>query len=81
MALLRSPLPVWMALFTNVFAFSGLPTLLPILTTVGQLVTQGAPSPSVMCITIVRRCGQVNSARTGTPHVRLSRNVTFTTST
>ncbi|HTF42219.1 MAG TPA: lycopene cyclase domain-containing protein [Propionibacteriaceae bacterium] len=25
--------------------------------------------------------GQVNSARTGTPRVRLSRNVTFTTST
>jgi hypothetical protein len=42
MALLRSPLPVWMALFTNVLAFSGLPTLLPIPTTVGQLVTQGA---------------------------------------
>ena len=40
--LLRSPLPVWMALFLNVLAFSGLPTLIPIPTTVGQLVTQGA---------------------------------------
>ena len=43
--------------------------------------TLPAPSPSVMCITIVRRSGQVNSARTGTPQVRLSRNVTSTTST
>ena len=40
--LLRSPLPVWMALFLNVLAFSGLPTLIPIPTTVGQLATQGA---------------------------------------
>ena len=41
-ALLRSPLPVWAALFANVLAFSGLPTLIPIPTTVGQLITQGA---------------------------------------
>jgi hypothetical protein len=41
-ALLRSPLPVWAALFANVLAFSGLPTLIPIPTTIGQLVTQGA---------------------------------------
>jgi hypothetical protein len=40
--LLRSPLPVWMALFLNVLAFSGLPTFIPIPTTVGQLATQGA---------------------------------------
>ena len=40
--MLRSPLPVWAALFLNVLAFSGLPTLIPIPTTVGQLVTQGA---------------------------------------
>jgi hypothetical protein len=40
--LLHSPLPVWMALFLNVLAFSGLPTLIPIPTTVGQLATQGA---------------------------------------
>ena len=39
---LRSPLPVWIALFANVLAFSELPTLLPIPTTVGRLVTQGA---------------------------------------
>jgi len=31
-----------MALFLNVLAFSGLPTLIPIPTTVGQLATQGA---------------------------------------
>jgi O-antigen ligase len=40
--LLRSPLPVWAALFVNVLAFSGLPTLFPIPTTVGQLITQGS---------------------------------------
>ena len=41
-ALLRSPRLVWAALFVNVLAFSGLPTLIPIPTTVGQMVTQGA---------------------------------------
>ena len=41
-ALLPGPLPVWAALFANVLAFSGLPTLVPIPTTVGQLITQGA---------------------------------------
>jgi hypothetical protein len=41
-AFLRSPLPVWAALFANVLAFSGLPTLLPIPTTIGQMVTQCA---------------------------------------
>jgi hypothetical protein len=40
--LLRSPLPAWIALFANVLAFAGLPTLIPIPATVGQLVTQGA---------------------------------------
>jgi O-antigen ligase len=40
--LLRSPLPVWIALFFNVLAFAGLPTLVPIPTSVGQLATQGA---------------------------------------
>jgi hypothetical protein len=41
-ALLHGPLPVWAALFLNVLAFSGLPTLIPIPVTVGQLLTQGA---------------------------------------
>jgi O-antigen ligase len=40
--ILRSPLPVWAALFVNVLAFSGLPTVFPIPTTVGQLITQGS---------------------------------------
>ena len=38
----RSPLLVWVALFLNVLAFSGLPTVIPIPATLGQLVTQGA---------------------------------------
>ena len=33
---------MWIALFANVLAFSELPTLVPIPTTVGRLVTQGA---------------------------------------
>jgi hypothetical protein len=41
-SLLRSPLPVWIALFANVLAFSGLPTLIPIPATIGQMVTQGS---------------------------------------
>jgi hypothetical protein len=41
-AVLRSPLAAWMALFVNVLTFAGLPTLIPIPTTVGQLITQGA---------------------------------------
>lgn len=40
--LIRSPSPAWFALFANVLAFSGLPTLVPIPATVGQLITQGA---------------------------------------
>jgi hypothetical protein len=41
-ALLRSPRLVWAALFVNVLAFSGLPTLIPIPTTIGQMLTQGS---------------------------------------
>jgi hypothetical protein len=40
--LIRSPLPAWAALFVNVLAFAGLPTLVRIPTTIGQLITQGA---------------------------------------
>ena len=40
--LLESPLPVWAALFLNVLAFSELPTLIPVPTIVGQMITQGA---------------------------------------
>jgi hypothetical protein len=41
-ALLRSPLPVWVALFANVLAFADLPILIPIPTAIGQMVTQGS---------------------------------------
>jgi hypothetical protein len=40
--LLRGPGLVWAALFVNVLAFSGLKTVIPIPTTVGQMVTQGS---------------------------------------
>jgi hypothetical protein len=40
--LLRSPRLVWAALFLNVLAFLGLPTVIPIPTTVGQMMTQGS---------------------------------------
>ena len=40
--LLRSPLLVWGVLFLNGLTFSDLPTLVPIPTVVGQLITQGA---------------------------------------
>jgi O-antigen ligase len=39
---LPGPQLVWAALFLNVLAFSGLPTLIPIPGSVGQLLTQGA---------------------------------------
>ena len=39
---LRGPQLVWAALFLNVLAFSGLPTLIPIPGSIGQLVTQGS---------------------------------------
>jgi hypothetical protein len=38
---IRSPLPAWIALFVNVLAFSG-GSALPIPSSVGQLITQGA---------------------------------------
>lgn len=40
--LIPGPAMVWAALFVNVLAFSGLPTIVPIPGSVGQLVTQGA---------------------------------------
>ena len=42
MGLIPGPLPVWAALFINVLAFSGVPTVSPIPVPVGQLFTQGA---------------------------------------
>ena len=41
-AVLRSPLPVWAALFMNVLAYAQVPTLVPIPILVGQAITQGA---------------------------------------
>ena len=41
-ALLSGPQVVWAALFLNVLAFAGLPTLIPIPTTIAQMITQGS---------------------------------------
>jgi hypothetical protein len=41
-AVLRSPLPVWAALFMNVLAYAQVPTIVPIPILVGQAITQGA---------------------------------------
>ena len=41
-ALLGGPVPVWVALFANVLAFTTLPTVVPIPPLLGQLITQGA---------------------------------------
>jgi hypothetical protein len=41
-ALLSGPRLAWAALFLNVLAFSGLPTLIPIPGMIGQLLTQGS---------------------------------------
>ena len=41
-AVLRGPVPVWAALFLNVQAFLGLPTVVPIPGIIGQMITQGA---------------------------------------
>ncbi|WP_088289172.1 hypothetical protein [Kineosporia sp. A_224] len=38
----RAPMLVWAAIFLNVLAFSGMPTLVPIPGSLGQLVTQGS---------------------------------------
>jgi O-antigen ligase len=55
--LLRSPFPVWAALFVNVLAFSGLPTVFPIPTTVGQLITQGSLILAFLLALMANRAG------------------------
>jgi O-antigen ligase len=55
--LLRSPFPVWAALFVNVLAFSGLPTVFPIPTTVGQLMTQGSLILAFLLALMANRAG------------------------
>jgi hypothetical protein len=57
--LIRSPIPVWAALFLNVLAFSGLPTLFPIPTSVGQLVTQGALLAAVLLVLLANPAGVI----------------------
>jgi hypothetical protein len=55
----RSPLLVWAALFLNVLAFSGLPTVIPIPTTLGQLVTQGALGVALLLALIANPHGVI----------------------
>jgi hypothetical protein len=57
--LIRSPLPVWVALFANVLAFAGLDTVIPIPTTLGQLITQGALLAAVILVLLVNPGGVI----------------------
>jgi hypothetical protein len=59
LGLIRSPLPVWVALFTNVLAFAGLETVVPIPGTVGQLLTQGALLVAVLLVLLVNPYGVI----------------------
>ncbi len=54
---IRSPVPVWVALFANVLAFSALPTLLPIPPLIGQLLTQGALVAAVLLALLANPSG------------------------
>jgi hypothetical protein len=56
---IRSPMPVWVALFANVLAFAGLPTVVPIPTTVGQLLTQGALLVGGLLVLLVNPYGVI----------------------
>ncbi len=53
--LIPSPRLAWAALFLNVLAFSGLPTLIPIPGSVGQLLTQGAVLAAVLLALLANR--------------------------
>ncbi len=53
--LITSPRLAWTALFLNVLAFSGLPTLVPIPGSVGQLVTQGALLAALLLALLANR--------------------------
>jgi hypothetical protein len=59
MGLISSPLPAWAALFVNVLAFSGLPTLVRIPTTLGQLVTQGALIMALLLVLLANPRGVI----------------------
>jgi hypothetical protein len=55
-AIPRRMVVVWAALFLNVLAFSGLPTLLPIPGPIGQLITQGSlPLALVLALVVNTR--------------------------
>ena len=51
--------PVWAALFANVLAFAGLPTVIPIPTSLGQLLTQGALVAAPSCCSLVNPGGVI----------------------
>jgi len=57
--LIRSPWPVWVALFANVLAFAGLDTVVPIPTTLGQLITQGALLVAVLLVLLANPGGVI----------------------
>lgn len=53
--LITSPRLAWFALFVNVLAFSGLPTLIPIPGSVGQLLTQGSVVAALLLALLANR--------------------------
>ncbi len=57
--LIRSPLPVWVALFANVLAFARLDTVIPIPTSLGQLITQGALLAALLLVVLANPGGVV----------------------
>jgi hypothetical protein len=59
MGLISSPLLAWAALFVNVLAFSGQPTLVRIPTTLGQLVTQGALIMALLLVLLANPRGVI----------------------
>jgi hypothetical protein len=59
LGVIRSPLPVWVALFANVLAFAGLPIIVPVPTMVGQLLTQGALLVAALLVLLVNPYGVI----------------------
>ena len=46
---------IWLLLFLNVLPFSGIPTVIPISTHLGQLVTQGALAAATVLVLVLNR--------------------------
>ena len=46
---------IWLLLFLNVLPFSGIPTVIPISTSLGQLVTQGALAAATVLVLVLNR--------------------------